>query len=164
MAIGFWLLAAELKLSAISASIRGGKDSCWFVYIGGQEVNYPWDSCWSVDGKKNHSCWFVYIGGRNGVVWREKEALFRSCFSSFRVCLWYFSCKIRLKSVIKGGFSWQDSGEKSKNASEMLLQIVEIQRIMKKYKINENFFQKGLEGKEKAVSLHSQNNGNGVED
>ena len=61
-------------------------------------------------------------------------------------------------------FSWQDSGKKSKNASEMLLQIVEIQRIIKKCKINEFFFQKGLEGKEKAVSLHSQNNGNGVED
>ena len=35
---------------------------------------------------------------------------------------------------------------------------------MKKYKINENFFQKELDGKEKAVSLHSQNNGNGVEE
>ena len=32
---------------------------------------------------------------------------------------------------------------------------------MKKYKINEKFFQKELDGKEKAVSLHSQNNGNG---
>ena len=27
-----------------------------------------------------------------------------------------------------------------------------------------NFFQKELDGKEKAVSLHSQNNGNGDED
>ena len=35
---------------------------------------------------------------------------------------------------------------------------------MKKYKINEKFFQKELDGKEKAVSLHSQNNGNGVEE
>ena len=35
---------------------------------------------------------------------------------------------------------------------------------MKKYKINEKFFQKELDGKEKAVSLHSQNNGNGDED
>ena len=35
---------------------------------------------------------------------------------------------------------------------------------MKKYKINEIFFQKELDGKEKAVSLHSQNNGNGDED
>ena len=35
---------------------------------------------------------------------------------------------------------------------------------MKKYKINEKFFQKELEGKENAVSLHSQNNGNGVEE
>ena len=35
---------------------------------------------------------------------------------------------------------------------------------MKKYKISEIFFQKELDGKEKAVSLHSQNNGNGVEE
>ena len=35
---------------------------------------------------------------------------------------------------------------------------------MKKYKINEKFFQKEVDGKEKAVSLHSQNNGNGVEE
>ena len=62
------------------------------------------------------------------------------------------------------GFSWQDSGKKSKNVCKMSSQIVEIQRIMKKYKINEFFFQKGLEGNEKAVSLHSQNNGNGCEE
>ena len=61
-------------------------------------------------------------------------------------------------------FSWQDSGKKSKNVCKSILQIVDKQRIMKKYKINEKFFQKGLEGKEKAVSLHSQNNGNGGED
>ena len=65
---------------------------------------------------------------------------------------------------MKVGFSWQDSGKKSKNVCKISLQIVEKQRIMKKYKINEKFFQKGLEGKEKAVSLHSQNNGNGDED
>ena len=62
------------------------------------------------------------------------------------------------------GFSWQDSGKKSENVCKISLQIVEIQRIMKKCKINEKFFQKGLEGKETAVSLHSQNNGNGCED
>ena len=65
---------------------------------------------------------------------------------------------------MKVGFSWQGSGKKSKNVCKISLQIVEKQRIMKKYKINEKFFQKGLEGKEKAVSLHSQNNGNGDED
>ena len=65
---------------------------------------------------------------------------------------------------MKVGFSWHDSGKKSKNVCKISLQIVEKQRIMKKYKINEKFFQKGLEGKEKAVSLHSQNNGNGGED
>ena len=31
---------------------------------------------------------------------------------------------------------------------------------MKKVKISEKYFEKVLEGKEKAVSLHSQNNGN----
>jgi hypothetical protein len=46
----------------------------------------------------------------------------------------------------------------------MSLQIVEIQRLNEKEKINEKFFKKELEGKEKGVSLHSQNNGNGVED
>ena len=46
----------------------------------------------------------------------------------------------------------------------MVLQIVEIQRLKEKEKINEKFFQKGLEGKEKGVSLHSQNNGNGGEE
>ena len=35
---------------------------------------------------------------------------------------------------------------------------------MKKFKINEKYFPKVLEGKEKAVSLHSQNNGNGAEE
>ena len=45
----------------------------------------------------------------------------------------------------------------------MVLQIVEIQRLKEKEKINEKFFQKELEGKEKVVSLHSQNNGNGGE-
>ena len=61
-------------------------------------------------------------------------------------------------------FSWQDSGKKSKIVCKISLQIAEAQRIMKKYKINEKFFQKELDGKEKAVSLHSQNNGNGVEE
>ena len=65
---------------------------------------------------------------------------------------------------MKVGFSWQDSGKKSKKVCRSVLQYAEAQRIMKKYKINEKFFQKELEGKEKAVSLHSQNNGNGVED
>ena len=35
---------------------------------------------------------------------------------------------------------------------------------MKKFKINEKYFPKVLEGKEKPVSLHSQNNGNGAEE
>jgi hypothetical protein len=33
---------------------------------------------------------------------------------------------------------------------------------MEKVKIIEKYFEKVLEGKEKAVSLHSQNNGNGA--
>ena len=57
-----------------------------------------------------------------------------------------------------------NSAKKREDVCKISLQIVDVQRIMKKYKINEFFFQKELDGKEKAVSLHSQNNGNGVED
>ena len=59
---------------------------------------------------------------------------------------------------------WFNSVKRGETACKNSLQIVDVQRVKEKDKINEFFFQKELEVKEKGVSLHSQNNGNGVED
>ena len=59
---------------------------------------------------------------------------------------------------------WFNSVKRGETACKNSLQIVDVQRVKEKDKINEIFFQKELEVKEKGVSLHSQNNGNGVEE
>ena len=51
-----------------------------------------------------------------------------------------------------------------KKSIKISFQRIDFQDVIKKFQKSEKYFKKVLEGKEKDVPLHSQNNGNGAEE